>query len=181
MSATNPNEKFAIALNPDGTIKGVGYSPDGTVLPNWRECSKTAHKYWHLCTIDDNGLLVEPTDDAINNFEANKQKKDNYVKALTTGFYIESTAVPEINGRYAVEYNAQARISNIELFISKHGKFPGGDGSTLSWPDINDQKHVFTSIELFEKFALAVHNYVAEVHMAESIDGPLPHPDIVLD
>lgn len=85
--------------------------------------------------------------------------------AMAAGLTITCTSTPALDGVYAVDQAAQARINAIETAILKNGAFPGSNGSQIAYPKIDGTLVVFPSTALFSEFATAVANFVADLDL----------------
>lgn len=92
---------------------------------------------------------------------------ENAFLALNAGLQISFSSAPDLNGTYAIDVTAQAKIAATELYISKRGAFYGGT-ATYPWIDISGTAHTFTLAQ-FDAFSIAVADYVAGLYAV--IDG----------
>lgn len=102
--------------------------------------------------------------------------------AFAAGLAVTCTGTPALNGTYAVDDAAQARISRIETYIEKNGKFPGSAGTQLAMQDLQGGWHVFPSTALFTEFATAVADYVTELDLyaAGAAGASLPAANVTI-
>ena len=103
-------------------------------------------------------------------------------QAFAAGITITCTSTPALNGTYAVDPAAQARINAIETFVLKNNAFPGSSGAQLAYYDLGGVPHVFPSVALFSEFATAVANYVADLDLyaAGAPGATLPSPALTI-
>jgi hypothetical protein len=100
--------------------------------------------------------------------------------ALTAGITITSTSNPALNGTYACDPNAQARIQAISLYGVVNSAFPGG-GSTYPWLDTSGTPHTFPNVAAFQGFATAVANYVAALDFVlAGVSSTLPSSSVTI-
>jgi len=83
--------------------------------------------------------------------------------ALASGLAITSTGTPALDGVYACDPEAQAKLMATDLYITKRGTFYGGV-STYPWVDMEGNPHIFTMAE-FDNLATAIANYVAALDL----------------
>lgn len=102
--------------------------------------------------------------------------------AFSAGVNITSTSTPAVNGTYAIDSAAQQRINGVETFILKNNAFPGSSGTQLGYPDKTGVMHVFPSLAIWNEFATAVANHVADLDLyaAGASGATLPSPDVTI-
>jgi len=103
--------------------------------------------------------------------------------ALAAGLTITSTGTPALNGTYACDDAAQARINRVYALIQRGGGavFPAGLTS-LPWPDKSGALHTFTSVAEFLAFETAVGNYVLALDMIQAANsGTLPSSTVNIE
>ena len=96
--------------------------------------------------------------------------------ALGAGLTITSTNMPSLNGTYACDDAAQARINRVYALIQRVGgaAFPASMTS-LPWPDKSGALHTFTSVAEFLAFETAIGDYVLALDMIQATNsGTLP-------
>ncbi len=113
---------------------------------------------------------------------AAEQLAASVAAAQAAGLTITCTSTPALNGTYAVDQAAQARINAIETAILKNGAFPGSSGAQLAYPKIDGTLVVFPSTSVFSEFATAVANYVADLDLyaAGAPGATLPSPALTI-
>jgi hypothetical protein len=84
---------------------------------------------------------------------------DQAAAAIASGLAITSTATPALDGTYACDDAAQARINRVSVYLQVNGSFPGG-ASTIVWVDATGAQHTFTEAQ-FKTFTAAIGTYVA--------------------
>lgn len=100
--------------------------------------------------------------------------------ALSAGLTITSTSTPSLNGTYAVDSTAQARITSVQTYIQANGKFPGSN-TTMAWVQMNGTPVVFPSTEEFQAFGTAVANYVWDLdEIILTNSGSLPPASVTI-
>jgi hypothetical protein len=85
---------------------------------------------------------------------------------LMAGITVTSKGTPAISGLYKVDESAQHQITKVMLHIALAGKFPGNPGATFILSDYNGVPRTFPSIAVFQSFAVAVQDYVADLTSA---------------
>ena len=103
--------------------------------------------------------------------------------AIAAGVQITSTSTPALNGTYACDDAAQARINRVYALIQRGGGavFPAGLTS-LPWPDESGALHTFTGVAEFLAFETAVGNYVLALDMIQAANsGTLPSSTVNIE
>ena len=101
--------------------------------------------------------------------------------AIGAGLTVNSTSTPAINGLYAIDQPAQLNIAAVTNYILVNNDFPGGV-ATYPWADLNGNFHVFPTVALFEHWATAIANYVAQLKLyaAGAAGVTLPSPTVTI-
>ena len=103
--------------------------------------------------------------------------------ALGAGLTITSTSAPALNGIYACDDAAQARINRVYALIQRAGgaAFPAALTS-LPWPDKSGAMHTFASVAEFLAFETAVGDYVLVLDMIQATNsGTLPSSTVNIE
>lgn len=111
------------------------------------------------------GVFAAPVPSEPAPLTASQQLAATVAAAFAAGLAITSTSTPAINGTYAVNDAAQARIGRVETYVLKNGAFPGSDGTQMAYPDITGKLNVFPGLAAWNAFATAIADYVAELDL----------------
>ena len=156
-------------LMPNG---GNGYSPDGTLPPGAVICTQEQYataQSWDISS--GKPVAIPPPTPSIS---------QQAQAALSAGLTITSTSTPSLNGLYAVDSTAQARITSVQTYIQANGKFPGSN-TTMAWVQMNGTPVVFPSTEEFQAFGTAVANYVWDLdEIILTNSGSLPPASVTI-
>lgn len=99
---------------------------------------------------------------------------------LLSGVHLTCTGTPSLNGVYAIDPIAQAKVMAIALYIKINDKFPANQ-STLAYPDVSGTTHTFPSTDKFLAFATALADYAAGVDLEALKETPSwPSPNATI-
>lgn len=97
------------------------------------------------------------------------------VAAPITSMQLISTAMPALNGAYAIDVASQQKVQAISLYVAVNGKFPAGQAQQ-AWPDAGGVLHFFPTTALWQAFASAMADFVAAVDLGQSPAQPVTIP-----
>jgi hypothetical protein len=97
-----------------------------------------------------------------------------YTALISSGITITSTGTPALSGVYAIDAQAQARITGAASYIQNNNKFPNGSATNLAWLQMDGTVVEFPTTVEFLAFADAVAVLVYSATLAEAQAAAMP-------
>jgi hypothetical protein len=140
---------------------------DSPVPPGVKAIPITDDEHIAACSrvgfsITSEGKLKEPEAEPVQVLMARNAAKAVSM-ATAKGLLVTSKSTTILNGTYSIDELAQNKIHRVVTYLSQYNKFPGNPGDTLLWTDMKGLPHTFPSVEVFQSFAVAVQDYVANI------------------
>lgn len=166
------NPTHYLIFNDDGSSKGVGFTPDGTIPENGLPCTqeqKDAWQYWKNVK----GKLV-PAKPVLS-------LRTQATELIAHGITIISDLVPP--GTYSVAQGAHHGRDDILaelLSINSFGEFTNGK-QTLDWKLKDGTNVTFPSTDVFKIFAKAALRFFSECRAVQIANaGTLPSASVTI-
>lgn len=91
-----------------------------------------------------------------------------YAAFIAGGAAVTSAGTPALNGTYAIDATAQAKITSVASFVQTYSEFPNGSAANMAWVLANGSTVEFPTTASFLAFAKAIGQlvYAADIALA---------------